>query len=134
MNNVVEQYTELSNKIRELTKQRFVLVKDIVACIFTEIFTKYPELDNFSWKQWHMGFNDGEPTYFQIGYDIDNLSINGIEGYDENNTNNDLIRNEISSKLKLLDREDLKDTFEENTEVTVYRDGKIETSSYECGY
>ena len=58
---------ELKEKIKETNKLVSEHAKEVLDKAFADIFTKYPEVVGFKWKQYTPTFNDGDPCEFYLG-------------------------------------------------------------------
>ena len=70
---------DIQKRISELKKELAVEYWKVFADASKEIFTKYPYLEKFSWRQYTPYFNDGDECTFRVNSDIDTFTINGVE-------------------------------------------------------
>jgi hypothetical protein len=116
------------------------------------LFSRYPKLESFSWRQYTNYFNDGEECYFSAN--VDDLEINGFTEYEDDeleedgrlnillmsqeqiwksgsgNVHNEMfdekaleIVNNIKMFLSHFDEDDLKDAFGDHKKVLVMATG-----------
>lgn len=84
---------ETLNKIKDLNEQLIDVKKQLVAEFKAElkkIFVDNPTLDSIEMYVNNHEFNDGDTTYFEIGYEDLKIVIDGDEverDYDDNNSN-----------------------------------------------
>lgn len=74
-----QKYDDSFKSFKELFKESFF---EAVA----EIFETYPNLNQFSFEAWTIGFNDGDPCYYGVYAEDGHVTMNGstledVEGY-----------------------------------------------------
>lgn len=70
------EYDKMKEEFLDKSKIAF---KDI----FSEFFNNNPEVENFSFKEYTVYFNDGDTCYFSVYSDAESIDINGINEYDD---------------------------------------------------
>jgi len=128
------QLDSLKKQMRDLREETTVASKKIFNEGASEIFKKYPELEAFSWPQFTPYFCDGDICTFSTCYDY-SLSVTiGSETFDTDSDEGNIpekMGEEIISFLKTFEDDDYLQMFGDHNNVTVNRDGKIETEDYE---
>jgi hypothetical protein len=120
--------------------------------LFTPLFEQSKRINSFGWQQYTPYFNDGDECIFRCNSDY--LDINGVNEDDADNDDNaNFVQKEIwqgkrvpnpnydaneaeifeqiKKILKAIPDEFYKELFGDHVEVTVNRDGTIETEEYE---
>lgn len=124
------------------------------------LFDAHPEIESFSWAQYTPYYNDGDECVFSARTDRDSVDVNGESLEDRDEDPNDpspdyddyktpeqqkewsRIYNAwrdrrggshavVEEFLSQFDDDELKDMFGDHIEVSVYRDGTVETTDYE---
>lgn len=149
-------------KIRELKSEFDRLVEETGRPLFVElmqpIFEKFPEIEAVRWNQYVPGFNDGDPCVFSVsepevsfvdkaGDQVDDRTDEEREedgdeevgwhgAWSERVKNVKGLRNRIEDACEeLQELEDVcEKVFDSNAQITIYRDGTVESDYYECGY
>lgn len=118
------EFTAFAEKKKALSDE---LKKDFPA-ILKPLFDKYPSVEKIRWTQYTPYFNDGDECTFSAN--VWDIAINDDEMY-EGAEENSQPADEFSAALKEIPSEMLKDIFGDHVEVTIKRDGTIETEEYE---
>lgn len=122
---------EISAKRKEFEND----AKESLSVEFKKLFEENPTLESFSWRQYTDYFNDGDECTFSAHFYDDELTINGVRGWDDySGEDKDIIernrlRDIISELLHCIPEFILKDIFGDHVEITVDKDG-IKTTSY----
>ena|SRR5690242_20398427 len=127
-------------KRKELTEQ---LRKDFPA-LLAPLFEKYPGVKNVYWTQYTPYFNDGDTcefsanvSYAELNHDADcDDDEEDEEGVTSERKKEEIevpenAEDEFQEVLISIDESFYKDLFGDHVEVTVNRDGTIETEEYE---
>jgi len=117
-----------------------------------ELFEKFPKLHSFQWNQYTPYFADGDPCVFSVNSDEDQISVNGMVGYDceslsydgkstyntgelpegfETREAAEEAYSAVANFIRQFDDEILLDLYGDHCEVTVNRDGKAVVESYD---
>ena len=145
---------ELKQKFQEKQKAFQDHLKEVFFECAKDIFNSRPDLESFGWVQYTPYFNDGEECVFRV-YD-DRISINGADEYNDehgffdscreevwstevggripneshNPKNQDLL-DSICSLVESLDDNVAKAIFGDHVEVTIHKDGTVNTEGYD---
>lgn len=127
--------TQCLAEIDKLKEEANRLTKEVFAGAVAEIFDKYPDVQDFSWRQYTNYFNDGDVCNFHAYTDSDSIYVNGLKYYDHEENPREKgyhieVSNEISSCLREIGQERLLDIFGDHAEVVCERGGKIIASKY----
>jgi hypothetical protein len=125
-------------------KKRFEeIIAQIGREVFVEltkpVFEKHPEIEAIRWKQYVPAFNDGDPCVFRV-CDSEVLLKDEDEFYGDYSDCGDSVPEQYEEALGAFDEalEQLEDAsercFDSNSEITIYRDGRVEVDEYDCGY
>jgi hypothetical protein len=125
------KYEEYKNQVKELREKMKSESKEVLKEISKEVFDKYP-IENFSWRQYTVYFNDGDPCNFHAHTDSYSIEIEGLNSEDDDEEKFDEAREEISNKLDVFDEEDLESIFGDHVRVIVNRNGDIYVEEYIC--
>lgn len=123
----------IEEQIKELQKSMAVRGKEIFAAETAVIFEKYPDLNQFGWRQYTPYFNDGDACTFRA--QIDHYSIlleDGRWGNDDELTEEEeAMTKDVSDMLYSIGEYNLEDIFGNHVEITVRRNGRVDTEDYE---
>ena len=124
MSDLVNKYKEVRTKIQELQAEKTALVKQIFTEAAKQLFNKWPQLTNFSWRQYTPYFNDGDACVFSVNH-YDPVINGACSGDDEalEITNFNEIQDEVADLLQQFDDNDFLAMFGDDAEVTVTVDG-----------
>lgn len=135
--NTIKEY---SDHIKEIKNK----LKDNGATAFYNelkpIFDKYPDIESIGWVQYTPYFNDGDVCEFYTHIDEGSIYINDIHQWSSelssiNSHKHDFgdssIEREIVKKLNCIEEEIFLIAFGDHVKVTIYRNGKSETDTYE---
>jgi hypothetical protein len=141
------RFAELQARMEQTKQEMLEVGQEAFAGEVKEIFTEFPTLKAFRWVQYTPYFNDGDPCYFAVqDYDfgvrldgmaefageyVDDLSDADQEIIDINASLIDQIEAVVQEFLGSIDDQVLFQMFGDHVEVTVNRDGRIETGEYE---
>jgi hypothetical protein len=150
---------EVLNKINEQLEafkaKRAELVKELQTefpSLLLPLLSQSNKIESIGWRQYTPYFNDGDECVFGVYYD--DLTINGIDEYDDDEKEIEFIRKriwngdswvenpnldtheysllkQIEEVLKGVPDDFYKDLFGDHVTVTVYKDGRIETEKYD---
>jgi len=135
--------SDLKAKIEEMRQEMVKEATSIMNVEFRKVFEEFPELQNFSWRQYTPGFNDGDPCYFTVDNGPESITINDnahdneawVEQAGERvNGILDPLIDGWQERDKGTNIDLLKQAFGDNVTVTINRDGTSGTQYYECGY
>lgn len=102
--------------------------------VVKEIFTTYPKLKSFAWRQYTPYFNDGEPCEFSVHSDSDCISIDGADYYDYPNPEDtelteeevNVVASAVEELLNAIGEDTLEEMFGSDSEILVKKeDGEI---------
>lgn len=132
----MQQYAEIKKTIAEAVKAAEAVMKTAFNEAAKDLFTKYPEMELFSWTQYTPYFNDGEECVFRTQTGYPTIRFTDETEYDSNSCEGeaDSERPEfeaVSEFLNIFETEDLKTIFGDHIRVTVNRDGTTSTEGYE---
>lgn len=135
-------------------------IKEAANVVFTnevqDLFTKYPDLNSFSWKQYTPYFNDGSMCTFNAHTDDVSVEFLGVptnEDKDDSTYSRFSIEHkrktgknwndtpfvdhpvndaalDIIAFLRQFEGDDLLGFFGDHVQVTVHRDGRVEQDEY----
>ena len=117
------------------------------------IFTKFPFVNNFSWRQYMPTFCDGDPCSFHSGHEYPDINGEWDEEYEfspeeieasptlaeyvaggkRQEAVQELAEEAVQAFLSAFDEDDVRTMFGDDVKVTVTKDG-IETEDYEPEY
>jgi len=124
-------------KIQDIDNQRKALIEEIRKDFFPilkPVFDKYPDAQKVSWRQYTPYFNDGDECIFGMHGGYDSIDINGVDYYNDENYEKPEKKemfNEFADTLGAISEEFYKDLFGDHVEVTILRNGEIETEEYD---
>ena len=101
-------------------------IQDDLRNALTSIFQGFfenGEVETISWRQYTPYFNDGDACRFSVHSDSDEISVNDIMGWDDDNEQRNLIRDIVSSTLDNIPEDILESLFGDHTEVIVSKTG-----------
>lgn len=144
---------EKLSQIKENLQNAMKAAKESCQKLFQEeckvIFDQFPELESFGFVGYTPYFNDGDACEYSVRCDLDyGLRINGKDfdntaedaGFSYGDDGYDKLEEEwkkyqpISDLVYAMDSvpgDLLKQIFDDHSEVTIHRDGKIEVEEYE---
>lgn len=139
-----QELREHMQKVRELMKKRG---KKLFLQAARDFFTNHPEVESFGWRQYTPYFNDGDPCEFSVHSEAEDVRIDGQIGYDLQGTieysqatrdayylERQLLltkHKEVADIVSILSEDDMQAIFGDHTEVTVKRNGEIETERHD---
>jgi hypothetical protein len=138
--------TELNAQLAAIKEQLKDLVKSAVTETAQEIFTKYPYLEAFSWKQSGPHFADGDISGFYVDSDNISLRIDGehYNAYEDGDLSEEVqletvvltdelldeIYGEISEVVGNMDEDTMQEAYGDDVEVWIARDGTVTFEEY----
>lgn len=109
-----DKLEDLREQIRETSKKTF---RDGARILFES----YPELESFSWRQYTIYFNDGDPCYFSAHRD--SFFVNDEWNYNmEEDSPLASVTNEVGDLLSVFSNDDFEFMFGDHVQVTVTKD------------
>lgn len=136
---VFDDYKNIRTEVEAKIKAARELAREAFTVGVTDLFTRYPDLQELYWTQYTPYFNDGDECIFSVH----DLYVNGWEswGYqdrDEFDNGQDFLEYKKPTKQMQSDAQEFRDIFseddlrwlfEDHVEVRVYRDfeGNIKT-------
>jgi hypothetical protein len=100
--------------------------------LFKEFFEKHPWVESFKWRQYTPYFNDGDECTFGVRQDYDDIDINEVNCWDdEKKEEQKPVYEEVSDILTSVPEDFYKDLFGDHCEVTIKRNGTVETEEYD---
>lgn len=102
--------------------------------LFKDFFAKHEWVEKFKWRQYTPYFNDGDECVFGVSHNYSSLEINEVDYYDDTvygKEDKQAIYKELAEIMQSVPEEFYKDLFGDHMEVTVNKDGTIETEEYE---
>lgn len=120
---MTEKFKALCEQIAALEKEKCRLLPEAFDKGSRDIFTKYPNLFSFSWRQYTPYFNDGDACYFRACTD-------DIDVITDDEDESEKISDDISEFLSLFDNDSLQYLFDDHVIVTVTRDAGVEKRDY----
>lgn len=118
------EFASFAEKKKALSDQ----LKSEFPAILKPLFDKYPAVEKIRWVQYTPYFNDGDECTFSAN--VWDIAVNDNEMYDGSKENK-AAADEFSTALKEIPEEMFKDIFGDHVEVTINRDGTVETEEYE---
>jgi hypothetical protein len=146
---------QIKQSLEEFKQKRKALTNELqkeFPGLLKPLFEKSAKIESIGWAQYTPYFNDGDECIFRVSNDI--LYVNGVHLEDSDNEilflheeiynnktgkwdkNPELdqaesqIVDEIVSVLQSVPKEFYKDLFGDHVQVTIYKDGRIETEEY----
>jgi hypothetical protein len=147
-----QKYEELKARLEDLKKQVQEAAKEFFADGSKTFFEEHPTIESFGWAQYTPYFNDGDPCYFGVNRDREAVFVNDVRGYDVDTgvawpgynapqaqkdayvkaVDEALVDYQaVEDFLSVFSEDDLEEMFGDHIKVTVYRDGRCETTDYE---
>lgn len=148
----LNKYKEAQEKVSKARREAQEVMKEAFKEGCQELFNKYPILESFSWRQYTDYFNDGDTCNFHVHAEDYGLYVNDlgrdeiydgtqwkvIDGkYQEVSIGDPhpltSISNEITSFVYSFDSDDLKEMFDDHSEIKVSKlnnEIKIDVESY----
>lgn len=129
---------ELVKQYGESKKILMAQLKENFGAEIKQLFVKHNQVHHIRFSAYTPYFNDGEPCTYSVNYyDVDILDKNDnhlsesiIYGSAEyQNYRN--ISKEFTSFLKVFPNEFYEDVFGDHIQITIYSDGKVETTDCE---
>lgn len=100
--------------------------------LFKGFFAKHTWVESFKWRQYTPYFNDGDECTFGVCQGYDDIDINEVNYWDdENREERKPVYEELSDILTSVPEEFYKDLFGDHVEVIINRNGAVETEEYE---
>jgi hypothetical protein len=128
--NAMEKFEAAKSKAEVIKNEARAVMKDAFSECTKALFEENPTLNSFGWRQYTPYFNDGDECTFSAHiYDPDINEEDGYEIYGENPLNN--LKKKVCAVLQKFDSEDFKEMFGDHSRITVTRDGKISSDSYD---
>lgn len=138
-------------KLAEFNKKKLDLISELkrdFVPMFSEDFEKSKRIDSFGWRQYTPYFNDGDECIFRVNTDyiyINEEDAEEIEwlGSDfdyktkkytptsETDVTEFEVYRSIKEKLSAIPEDFFKDIFGDHVEITIHRDGRVETEEYD---
>ena len=147
---------EKQEEIKKLKKEMLEASNKIFTDLTKTIFEDHPKVKSFGWNQYTPYFNDGDTCYFGVhidepningenGYDLKGINKKIIKNYGtwnrekkiyegrievdnpDYNPNLESAVDDVRKFLQMFDEDYFMDAFGDHMEITVYRDGKIDT-------
>lgn len=130
----MELIEKVKQRVAEIEAKRQEMLKDLqqeFPELLKPVFEKYPTVEKVKWRQYTPYFNDGDECTFGTRMDYDDLDINGTNFWDEEERDNvKETYKAFADVLKEIPEEFYKDLFGDHVEVTIKRDGTVETEEY----
>lgn len=124
LKNLSEKYKKLANEFKETAAKQ--LGEDLKI-----LFDKYPTVENVGFKCYALYFNDGDSCPFRARNDAEQLYINDIQGYsDDEGKLDDSVYEEFADLFQCIPDDIYEKMFGNDTEVTFYRDGTTKVDDY----
>ena len=128
-NKLDTQVDEYHKKITKLQKK----IQKTFSKTISELLECSELIDNISWSQYTLYFNDGDECYFNVYYDeisVNEESIYDLEWYEVNKEETSIV-NAIRDTIGSTPEDIMKELFGNHVEVTVYKDGSVTVNEYE---
>lgn len=141
-----QKYAEMKQQIKDTRAAMVATAKTMFTETSKEVFEKFPTLESFGWTQYTPYFNDGETCTFQANTYYPSMSFltDGVEEKFGSNTGEDepdepktteALREKaekaITTFLGIFEDDDLEAMFGDHQQVTVCRDGTVDTEDYD---
>lgn len=123
----LEEYKTVKTEIHRLQEEAKEKSKTLFNEVAKEIFAKYPELEEISWRQYTPYFNDGDVCTFHNCSDDAMVNGDDMPWKKEEQTE---MHKEIKAFLGTFDDDDYLTMFGDHAKVTVNKAG-IEVDFYE---
>lgn len=152
MTELQSKYDTLKQKIADAQQEFRDTAKELFREQSEALFEKHPRLEAFAWHQYTPYFNDGDECVFRVSTDYPKIKLTDpteeekeawesgevwvysarralSEGKEISEL--DRISIDVVDFLEGFEESLMKDMFEDHVEVTVKRDGTVETDSYD---
>jgi len=153
-----KKFDDLKKKIADAQKELKTTAKTLFKELSVAIFTDNPTLDSFGWTQYTPYWNDGDTCTFSANTEYPTVTILAEDGikvrHDENygetvwldpedeeiehdadtekyDAQIEKVSGKVADFLQNFSDEDLETMFGDHQEVTVYKNGKIDTDHYD---
>lgn len=131
----MELIEKVKQRVAEIEAKRSEMLKDLqqeFPELLKSAFDKHPTVEKVTWRQYTPYFNDGDECTFGASLGYDDLDINGTNYWDEEEREKvKPMYEDFATILIEIPEEFYKDLFGDHMEVTVNRDGTVETEEYE---
>jgi len=129
----------ISDKEVRTLKEKYATAKaalvkvtgESVAAMTRALFDGYPAMQSFSWTQYTPNWNDGEECSFHVHSDSDQLLINDVRGYKNEDPLLWAAYSDVGDLLEKLGSEMLKDLFGDHAQITFKADGTATVEVYD---
>ena len=135
-----ETSASLIEKLDKIKKEYQQLAGRAISEGLAELFERFPKFQSVGWRQYAPSFNDGDPCVFSAHVDSYSLFVNGVnpdygsdeyeEDFELTEAEHERIAKAASKLLSAVDEQVLRSMFGDGVEVTIHRDGKVETEDY----
>ena len=138
----MDKRDEAQKVINSIVDDNKGIEKQILLEYSKDLFEKYPDLVQFSWRQYAPYFNDGDACTFSVGYDYIKVNCHEFGDFDYNESKSneegkplteeawEEVTEAVSDLLQRFGEEDLKSWFGDNNEITVRKD-KVVVDDYD---
>lgn len=131
----MELIEKVKQRVAEIEAKRSEMLKDLqqeFPELLKSAFEKHPSVETVTWRQYTPYFNDGDECIFSASLGYDDLDINGTNYWDEEEREKvKPMYEDFATILLEIPEEFYKDLFGDHVEVTVNRDGTIQTDEYQ---